>query len=231
MSNDIFDDGNSATPDKAIVEPPKAPVLPDPLKELIGEGKKYASVDKALESIPHAQTHIQRLEQELREVREKLAGAKAQDEVLETVEALLRAEKATPAPLTLDENAIDSVLDRKLAEREQRAAEQRNVNSVKNALKEKYGEKAKEVYEARAKELGVNVEFLNDVVRRSPRAAEELFGLKSNPTPKSVPSTPGLNTEALTTIKKPAVKPERVMSGGTTDDMLAAWRAAKPTDN
>jgi hypothetical protein len=225
--NDIFNDETQPTTVDTVIEPPKPPVLPDHLKELVGEGKKYASVEKALESIPHAQTHIQKLESELREIREKLAGAKATEEVYEAVEALLSQGPKTAAPV-LDESAIDSVLDRKLTEREQRLQAQRNVESVKNALKEKFGDKAQEMYRKKAEELGVGVEFLNDVVRKSPRAAEELFGLKAGSAPKTAPTTPGLNTEAFKINQSPQDKPKPVMGGSTTEDMVAAWRAAKP---
>jgi len=114
MSESNLFDGAPATP--TPVEPPKPTptAIPDPLKELIGEGKKYATLDKALESIPHAQAHIQRLEEESRQLREQVASAKAVGEVYETVQELLKAEKATPALApVVDENAIASILDRK----------------------------------------------------------------------------------------------------------------------
>ena len=224
MSDDIFDNGQQTPP--ANVEPPKAPELPDPLKELVGEGKKYASVDKALESIPHAQKHIEQLENELKELRDKVGKATATEEVYKTVQELLAQNKATPNSPALDEAQIAALLDRKLTERESQAIAKRNVESVKNALESKFGDKAKEVYNKKAEELGVPVSFLNDVVAKSPNAAFELFGLKNGSAPAPTPTKGGVNTEAF---KQPASQPRKsVMGGATTSDMVAAWRASKP---
>lgn len=223
MTDDIFNTP-PATPES--VDPPNPPAIPDHLKELIGEGKKYASVDKALESIPHAQSHIAKLEAEMKEMREKMAEVKAAEEVYEKLMEQMRGgDGATPpAPAGLDEASIASLFDRKMAEREAERVASANVARVKDALIGKYGEKAQEVYEAKAKELGVGVSFLNDVVRKSPKAAEELFGLK--PDKGGGASTPGINTAALN--NRPPAPPSAKVVDNTTDALVAAWRAAKP---
>lgn len=225
MSDDnIFNDAPTPT----VVDPPNPPVVPDPLKELIGDGKKYASVEKALESIPHAQAHIQRLEAEMKEMRERVAEAKAAEEVYEKLmERMSGGEVATPPPSAgLDEASIASIMERKLAEREAEQIALANVNRVKEALVGKYGEKAQEVYEAKAKELGVGVSFLNDVVRKSPKAAEELFGLKPDKPGAGATSPSGINTTAF--ASRPPAPPSAKVVDNTTDALVHAWRAAKP---
>lgn len=223
MTDDIFD--GSQTP--AAIVPPAPPVVPDSLKELIGEGKKYASVEKALESLPHAQTHIQKIEQENAELRQKVLEAVAIDEVYKKLtENLDRGDGITPPSTGLDEASVASLLDRKLAEREALATATANTQRVKEALVGKYGEKAKEMYEAKAKELGVGVDFLNEVVKKSPRAAEELFGIKGKDT-QAAPSTPGINTSTLNT-NRPPQQPTAKVNGNSTEALISAWRAAKP---
>lgn len=206
---------------------PTTTQLPDHLKELVGPGKKYATVEKALESIPHAQQHISTLETELKGMREKIATAVSAEQVYETVQQLLEAEKATLSTAAVDENSLAALLDRKLTEREQAAKQQSNVQSVKAALANKFGEKAEEMYVAKATELGVGIQFLNDIVKHSPKAALELFGLAHTPTPPRS-TTGGINTEALNAQKQPKDKPQTVMGGASTNEMLDAWRAAKP---
>lgn len=228
---DIFEDGQATTtPDPAPVQAPAPTVLPDHLKELVGEGKKYASVDKALESIPHAQTHIQRLETELQEMRDKVTKATATDEVYATVKELLEQQRATPSGGTeVDvDSRIDSILDRRLTEREQKARASANVSKVKDALSAKFGDKASEVYKEKAKSLGLSTDFLNSVVAASPEAAFELFGMKPSSTVPA-PSSPGVRTDTFTHNAPAPVK--TVMGGASSNDVLEAWRAAKPKEN
>lgn len=229
--NKLFDDPQTTPEGDANAQPqPATLVLPDPLKDLVGEGKKYASVEKALESIPHAQAHIQKLEQELKELREAVAKARGVDEVYNTVQDLLKQETATPVPAVVDEDSLAAILDRKLAEREAAKRAQANREAVKKALVEKYGEKAKEAYESRLKELGLGEQFVDSLIAHSPAAALELFGLKGS-TPKApAPSLSSVNTAALnSTPKEQPVK--TVMGGATTQEIIAAWRAAAPKTN
>lgn len=224
MSEDIFNDGSTPP----VVDPPKPPTVPDHLKELIGEGKKYASVEKALESLPHAQSHIQKIEQENAELRQRMAEAVAAEEVYKKLtESMNPNSSATPKAVELDEASIATILEKTLTKREQEQVAAANVNRVKEALVGKYGDKAQEMYAAKAKELGVGVDFLNEVVRRSPKAAEELFGIKPKEKAPASSTPGGVNTAAFDNNRPPA-KPQRgPLSGG---DLLSAWRAAKPKE-
>lgn len=217
----IFDDNGQTPP---VVVPPTAPAIPDTLKELVGEGKKYATLDKALESIPHAQQHIAQLEREAAELRQKQAEAVAVEEVYKKLmESMDKGGVATPPiPAGVDEASVLAILEKREAER----VAQSNVSRVKDALVGKYGDKAQEVYETKARELGVGTAFLNEIVRKSPKAAEEIFGIK--PKESGAGSSTGtIRTETLDNTRPPA-KPKSVMSGATTQEMIDAWRAAKP---
>jgi hypothetical protein len=233
MSTDIFDDdgGNQTTTQDTTVTPAPdlSKILPDSLKDMVGEGKKYASVEKALESIPHAQSHIERLETELKDMRSKVESSVATNEVYDTVKKLLEAERKTPEGGKWDEATLAELLDRKLTERDTLAKQQANVQSVKKALEDKYGDTAKEVYNKKAEELGVSVKFLNDVVAASPNAAFELFGVnKSNSTSVPAGTRSTVNTDAFK--PQPPTQKASIMGGADTADMVAAWRAAKPTE-
>lgn len=221
MSDDtIFSDPTKST------EAPKAGiVLPDEAKELIGEGKKYASVEEALKALPHAQKHISTIEEENKRLREKAEGGQSAEEVLRTVQELLKAEKqATPALAGMDESSVAAILDRKLAQKALEDTAKANVSAVTTALRAKFGDKAEEMYKAKAAELGVSVSFLNDVAKASPKAALEMFSLK---VPVTTSSNGSVNTEVLpNTIHTPAKQP-RIMGGATTEQIMAAWRAAK----
>jgi hypothetical protein len=207
-----------------VVEPPKPPVVPDHLKELIGEGKKYASVEKALESLPHKESHIEKIERENAEMRQKVQEAIAIEEVYRKLVEPRNPDGVTPPAAVVDEASLASLLDRKLSERDAEQKAKANVARVKEALVSKYGDKAEEVYKEKAKEFGVSAAFLNDIVRRSPKAAEELFGIK--PKDRAAGSTPpgSVNSSALNN-NRPSAKPQlSPLSGG---DLMTAWNAAK----
>lgn len=226
MSDENIFNTPDPTPAPSI-DPPNPPSVPDHLKDLIGEGKKYASVDKALESIPHAQSHIQKIEDENRTLREEMARRVAAEEVYEKlVESMNREGVTPPAPVAVDEASIATLIERKLADKEAERVAAQNIQHVKEGLLAKYGEKAQEMYEAKAKELGVGVGFLNDLVRKSPKVAEELFGLK--PKEAAVSSTPQgtVNTAAL--HNRPPAPPSAKVQGNTTEALVQAWKAAKP---
>lgn len=217
---DIFEP--SPTPAGETAKPEM--VLPDEVKDFIGEGKKYGSLDAALKAIPHAQKHIATLEAEAKELRERLAK---QAVLEETVTALNPASKTTATPF--DPKELDSVLDRKLKERAEKQAQEANIADFRSAMSTKFGDKAKEVFETKAKELGIGTDFLTAMVAKSATAGKELFGLKSAPVVNT--PTPGgkVNTAALDPSPSQSVK--TVMGGASTSDMIAAFRAAKQQAN
>jgi hypothetical protein len=198
---------------------------------LVGTGKKYATVEDALKSVPHAQTHIARLEQEMQSLRERAAQAKAIDDVYEALTSRQQGEQQVTASAPIvDERFIDAVLERKLEE-QKRAEEKRvNLNKVKESLTSKYGEKAAEVFKKKAEELGINESFLTDLAAKSPTAALELFG--ANAKEKVATSVPSgsINPQAFVQNQQPA-PPKAVMAGASTSDLLNAWRAVNPLNN
>ena len=220
----------SATPDTAATAPiPAAPSIPAEASDLVGEGKKYKSVDDALKALPHAQSHIARLEQEARELREKAAQARAIEDVYEALQSRQQAPLETPSAPAFDERTLDVMLERKLKEKQVLEVKQANMAEVRNALTEKFGDKAQETFKKKAEELGVNEAFLTEVVAASSKAGLELFGLGKKEAAASSAPAGSINTQAFAQAKSPAqIKP--VMAGASTSDLLSAWRAAVPTN-
>lgn len=219
-----------------IFETPKTPEatpapagikLPDEALDLIGEGKKYGSVEAALKALPHAQKHIATLEAEAQALREQLAKEKA---LAESMTALNGQRPATPATPTFAEADIDSVIDRKLKQTAERQLAEANVAEFKAAMAAKFGDKASEVWATKAKEIGVSTDFLTQLVSKSAVAGKELFGLKE--TARPIPPTSGstVNTGALSNAQ-PAAAPKPVMGGVKTADLVNAWRTAKEQVN
>jgi hypothetical protein len=210
---------------------PSAPVLPDEVAQFVGEGKKYRSIEDALKSVPHAQTHISTLEKELADAREQLAKTKAAEELLETLKA--QQNVAPTSVPSVDTNQIltqvGSLVEKKL--QETRAAEiaQSNQKAVVEALTAKFGDKAEAQYTAIAVASGLDVATLNSLAARSPQAVLKLAGIDSKSVePATTKPASTINTEAFAAQPKQQQQVKGVMYGATTADVLSAWKAARP---
>lgn len=201
--------------------------LPDEALDLIGEGKKYGSVEAALKALPHAQKHIATLEAEAQALREQLAKEKA---LAESMTALNGRPSNAPATPALGEADIESVIDRRLKATAEKQLADANVAEFKAAMAAKFGDKASEVWATKAKEIGVSTDFLTQLVSKSAVAGKELFGLKESA--KFIPPTSGstVNTGVLSN-NQPAPTPKPVMGGVKTAELVSAWRAAKDQVN
>lgn len=202
--------------------------LPDNVKDLIGEGKKYSTVEKALEALGHSQAHISKIETENAQLRTVAEKAVDTEKLYETVQELLKAQEGkTPNAAPVDASSIESLLDRKLTEREQRNLENANADTVKQALVTKFGDKetAQKMFDEKAKELGIGVGFLTDLAKKSPKAVLEYFGVKNAGSP--APTRTTVNSEQLSTQHREEPR-KTVMGGASSAELLAAWKAAAP---
>jgi hypothetical protein len=205
--------------------------LPEEVMALVGTGKKYATTEDALKSVPHAQAHIARLETEMQELRERAAQAKAIDDVYEALTSRQQSEPtATAQAPIVDERFIDAVLERKLEEQKRSEEKRANLSKVRESLTAKYGEKAAETFKKKAEELGINEGFLTDLAAKSPAAALELFGANAKEKVATASPSGSINPQAFVQNQQPA-PPKAVMAGASTSDLLSAWRAVNPLNN
>ncbi len=193
--------------------------------EFIGEGKKYTDVNKALESIPHAQTHIDKLEQELTDVRAKLDAAATVEETL--AQFASKQEQGTPTSQPVDLSEVANLVDQRLIARDQASTQTNNMNSVASELTVQFGDKAKAeaAFISKASELGVDVSYMNDLAATSPAAVYALFGTKAKASSQEF-SKSSVNTEAFRSTEQTQHAVPSVMSGSSTTQVLDAWRKA-----
>lgn len=225
MSDESIFEGTTPNADGDLQPQAPAIVLPDSVKELVGPGKKYATVEKALEALAPSQSHIATLEAELKELRAKTEGVVSVEQVYATVQELLEKERRPAVTPALDEASLAGLLDRTLTAREQAASKQQNVEAVKSALTAKFGDKANEQFKAKAAELGLPIGELNALAAKSPKAVLEYFGVKPGGTPARTSSS--VNTEALSIRQPEAQELKSVMGGGTVKEATALWNELK----
>lgn len=211
----------------APVVPPVADELPPEIAELIGEGKKYRTAADALKSIPHAQTHISKLESELAAARDEITKATAMEDLLAEFQKQAGQPPVSPAPQvpgdaqapTVDINAqVEAILARKQAEQVANA----NIGVVNQAFATAYGDTAAETFEKLAKDVGLTKDALASLAATSPEAVLKLAGLKK----LAVVSKPSgsINTDGF--APAPQDLSARVPSGASTKQLVSAWKAA-----
>lgn len=180
-----------------------------PLETLVGEGKKYATVEDLAKAYVHADAFIKSTTRELQEVKEELNVRLDTEQVLARARQNQSNVEPQPSPQTPVKEATTPLSDEDLAARirEVTQAERlretaaQNVTTVATKLIEQFGDEAKanEFVRNKAAELGVGVEFLQDVAARSPKAFFSSIGLENAP-PKTPPTSPtrgDVNTEAF----------------------------------
>lgn len=207
---------------------PSTTALPDGVAEFIGEGKKYRSVEEALKSVPHAQAHIDTLQKELAELREKAAKASAAEELLDE---LKRQQTGVQQP-TIDPSDIlgkvDSLVEQKLQQQKQLETAKANQARVADAFRESFGDKAEEQYVAIANSTGLDVSYLNSLAAKSPEAVLKLAGITASKQTTASKTASSISTEAFISAPKPNQPVKSIMYGASTADMVNAWRAVKP---
>lgn len=175
--------------------------LPEELAELVGEGKKYKSVEDALRSVPHSQEHINRLERELSELREDLDKRLNSEEALKQILEKKKGSEGEETPSdAITPDAIKDLVKSTFNEVTQEEKQKSNIQTVEEALQNKWGEKTVETLKAKAAELGVSVQFMRDTAASSPKAFFNLVGLEgasTKPDHTTAPRHGDVNASAM----------------------------------
>lgn len=175
--------------------------------QLVGEGKKYSSVDDLAKAYTNADLFISQLKTETEGLRTELNQRMAAEELFNRIVAA----KQEPSPMvaapkedppvgdTNQQTDLAQVVREQLLAVESERTAQHNATAVTNRMIQEFGDEAKanQAIVSKAQELGVSVEFLQEVALKSPAAFYQTIGL--NATPTSVPSGSrgDVNTAAL----------------------------------
>jgi hypothetical protein len=199
--------------------------IPTEAAELVGDGKKYSSVEDALKSVPHAQKHIQTLESELAAAREELSKRRTTEELLDEIKSGIQPQ-ATPAGAEFDQDKLLQLVDQTLEFKERQKSAKNNAESVASKFTEKFGSKAEEVYNTVARESGLTVQQLNSLAASSPKIVLKLAGLEGTSAQIAGKPNSTVNTETLNQKVDPTQLSARVKQGATTKDLVNAWKIA-----
>lgn len=185
--------------------------------------QKYADVSTALSSIPHAQSKIDELSAQVKRMEEELQKRAGMEEMMNSLQSSKTAPETPSASSGLDEQAVASILQSQLAQMEQAKAKEANAAKVREQLVSKYGDKAEEVFTAKAQALGVDPQYFAELALTSPQLVLSHFA-----------DAPVRNAEAVTsTVNTTGLKPsapeyKAVMRGASTKDVVEQFKAHKP---
>lgn len=173
-------------------------------------GEQWSNPETIAKGKLEADQHIARLEQQLKELNEDFGKTKAEQDyakkLLETLqEQKLLAGTSEQSPkqesgageenTTLDPSKLEELIAKVLDNRtvEQKAAD--NRTKVDKYLQEVYGTEAGETVQAKAKEIGLSVDYLRGIAEQSPDAFYQLIGAPK-PKESAVPPSGSVNSMA-----------------------------------
>lgn len=198
--------------------------IPPELIELVGAGKKYATVDAALKALPHSQSHISKLEAELAQLREEVNKRKTAQELLDEIKSGI-PQGETPPTAGLNQDTVVQLVEKVISQKEQKQAAQTNIGKVVSAFKDAFQDKAEEQYNKLAQEAGLSVGELNRLAATSPMAVLKLAGVtKSNTVPNPGKVSSDVNTIAISGQSSQELSAK--VKGTSTKDVVDAWRIA-----
>jgi|TARA_R110000803_G_scaffold38016_3_gene82055 hypothetical protein len=173
--------------------------------ELVGEGKKFATVEDLAKGKAEADVFIEQLKKEQAELRsdldQRLSAQDLLDEIRKEREAQLHASSAPAEGNTtpsLGQDDIASLVNSTIEQRETQQTADQNILTVDSKMKDLYGDKAQEMMLTKAAASNISVDFLKDIAAKSPNAFFNVLGL-SDQRPATPTMTQGsVDTTGLT---------------------------------
>jgi len=168
-----------------------------PLSNLVGEGKKFKTVEDLAKGKIESDAFITKIQSENKDLRDLVTKMSDKVDKLEKKSVLFgnlnsnddehsnNGETTSTASTTSDANQAskglgeDDVL-RLVERREVQKIRENNVKTVNQALVKEFGAEAKNIVAAKAAELGLPVEYLFNMAEASPNAFYAAIGFQPN---------------------------------------------------
>lgn len=155
-----------------------------PVSDLVGDGKKFKTVDDLARGKLEADNFIDQLKRETEGLREELKNrTKAEEELNGLREeiknlrtATTQASRDTNPSLTAD--SIRSLVSETITQADRNRTTQQNINTANDAMVKSHGDltKAGEAVKARAADLGISMDHLRNIAAESPTAFLKIMG-------------------------------------------------------
>lgn len=238
MSDDLFDENNKpkdeGTPTKDDKSDEGASSENTYLSLILNENgeQKYATTEEALKGTVHAQSHITKLESELKELRDKADKGVSAEQILEALNKNKKPDdKSGEQENTLTADDIAAQVENILTKRESETTVQKNVATVTGIFNKLYGDKASETLYSKAEDLGFSKAEINQMVSTNPKATLKILGVTEAAQQKADPVTDASSIALDLSSGKPEEKPATIMGATNSDDLTDAWKKSKEATN
>ena len=163
------------------------PEAQTPLDNLVGEGKKFSTVEDLAKGKTESDAHIAKIEDEALELRKKIAdleSAQSQSKTFsDVISAIDSKEQGEANHASLTSEQVASLIDEQLNNRSAADQASANRNSVNSAILAKFAgdaDKAKAFITSRASEVGVSTEQLKQMSEQTPQVVTRLLGINDS---------------------------------------------------
>lgn len=205
-------DANPSNVD-VITPTPEAPAF---VSELVGEGKKFKSIDDLAKGKLEADTYIEHLKKEMAELRSDLESKATTEEILKSLKTKEdtnpEIDNAHKAAIQRPED-IANIVREQISQSKAEEIAQANVTQANDTLIAKLGDRDKAVkfIADKSKELGLPAKRLMEIAAESPTALYEVLGFGSSlkqdaPIATSVASSVNTTVIPDSTVLKPGTK-------------------------
>lgn len=203
--------------------------------------QKYKDVDTALKALQESQQFIKQLKDEKSAVEAKLNEANTELTKMGSIDDFVnklspntepKADPATPANVEgLSAEKVAEMLDQRMAQQAQSAAEESNFKRVVEALSSVHGDKTAEHIKTKADELGTTPAALKDMAKTNPTMALAILGGAGGKS--TAPSQSTTIPPMKPSDDNPMPKHERgIARGGLTNkELLERFRESKAYTN
>ena len=187
---------------------------------LVGENQKYKTPDDLAKAYANADQFIETLKEENRKLREQTAAAKTIDEVLERMSKQSSApENDNPPVQGIRPEDVQQLVEKTLAGRETAKAKETNLLLADRLMKDKFGEKAGDVFKQRASSPD-KARILMDLAATDP---QEFLSFFAGVTPNNANT---MDNGSMNTTSVPSTGGDRANIEGSKE-----WAAKVRKDN
>lgn len=164
------------------------------LPELVGDGKKFKTVEELAKGKYEADLYINDLIRQKDELRADYLKLRDDSEARGTLKDMLdklrtnEHQRSSEEPKAkesekpaIDPSTLEDFFDKKFREREVSRTKEQNTKLVVDALKERFGHSYVEVLNKQTEELGLTKEAVNYLAETTPKALLKTLGLDEAP--------------------------------------------------
>ncbi len=195
----VFDDTNSSTTTTVTDVTKQDTTTSEYLSQLVGDGKKFKTVEDLAKSKIEADSYIERLKAERDEALAGKATTDKLQEFLTKMEGQNNANSNSSRDNTssvLGEDKVAEIVRNQLTKQESERTYQQNVLAAQEKVVGLYGDKAIDFLKSKSKELGISLKDMEEISAKSPTAFYNIVGLDKSKQADVNVTKGSVNTEA-----------------------------------